>query len=143
MDFETILLVCVLLAALVIALIAGAAWLDAYQRTHIDMQQVAHVARVRALQRNCMPDGAAISSLDELRMAIVLYDTLLKRGDFHGRPIDKHVVQADAASFVRDFGDADRGAFLLEQCLGRDARDHLEGYNVLYSAFVEAVTYAP
>lgn len=146
MDSPRFMLTLVLLLAVAVALFAAANWMDSrdaerrvVQRRRVGMALARERLHIPPTQYTCAPDGVAIDSLDKLRDTIMLYDRLLTYGDLHGRQLAPPLIDADAVRFVREFSpDPERGAFLLEQCLGWLAREHPAGYNALYHAFTQA-----
>jgi hypothetical protein len=136
----------VILCSLAVALFAAANWMDrrkdvreAVTRQRVNMATARTRFHIPPTQYVCAPDGVAITSLDRLRDTIMLYDRLLTYGDLHGRHLAPPLIDADAVRFVREFSpDPERGAFLLEQCLGWLAREYPAGYNALYHAFTQA-----
>jgi hypothetical protein len=145
MDLINALLLLVMLVGSCVALVTYVQWLDANKlaRDTVTTQRDAtHAARatyrIAATTYSCMPDGVAITSLDQLRDAVLVYDRLLTHGDAHGHPVKLDYVLGDARRFAKDFGDAERGAFLMEQCMGWLSREYPAGFNALYTAMSKA-----
>jgi hypothetical protein len=148
MDYLDLFLGCVLALALIVAIVYGVCWMDdreaarhavARQRAVAVAVPVARHNTAGALRFSCASDAVAISSLDQLNNTVILYDTLMHKGDYAGRKVPLREISVDAGDFVRQFGDAERGAFLMEQCLGRLAQQHRDGYDVLYAAFTRRI----
>lgn len=134
----------VLIAACITAIFSGVRMMDNRAMTRAEPQRINRNLAVATAARpgygghyDCAPDGVAITSLDKVRSAALIYDRLLTHGDLQGRVVGYATVLQAAQLFVQDFGDAERGAFLMEQCLGMAAHDYPQGYNLLLNVFHE------
>lgn len=145
MDLINVLLLGVMIVGSIVGLVTFVTWLDAnkLQRESVAVQRDATSAarvqyRIPSTKFSCVPDGVAITSLDRLRDAVLVYDHMLTHGNIHQHAVKVAYVQHDAANFVAEYGDAERGEFLLEQCMGWLAREYPAGYNALYTEFTKA-----
>lgn len=103
----------------------------ALKRSVIQGVRVAHAARY-----NCDPDGVAITSIGMLRDLVIGYDRLATHGDIHGRRVATDVLQRAVRAQAMEFGDPERGAFLLTECLYPMKGEYRAGWTLLYDAFM-------
>lgn len=131
-------------AALVVALLTLAYMIGDALRpmTWRDLQPAGPVGKkpvhlsVAQLATPCTRDGVLITSMDRLRAAVTLADTMIMRGSLHGERISMATVREDADRFAQLQKSPDVTGEMLGRCDETLLQRYPHGYWLISAALV-------
>ena len=91
---------------------------------------------IARLAEPCRRDGVLITSMDRLRIAVTMADTMIARGGLNGQRINMATIRDDADAFARAQPSPSVTLAMLERCDETLLQQYAHGYWLISSALV-------
>lgn len=91
---------------------------------------------IARLAEPCRRDGVLITSMDRLRIAVTMADTMIVRGGLNGQRINMATIRDDADAFARAQSSPSVTLAMLERCDETLLQQYAHGYWLINSALV-------
>lgn len=122
--------------AVVVAVCALAVMIGEVVRPVVPLASAYQAPTIARLAEPCRRDGVLITSMDRLRIAVTMADTMIARGGLNGQRISMATIRNDADAFARAQPSPSVTLAMLERCDETLLHQYAHGYWLISSALV-------